>query len=573
MGVQAYDDIIQSFAAVNLKMAALRADNDKTTTLKTHTAENVEKVLKLLRRAEALDQEYMDWIKALPATWTIRTVAWIDGEVPDLTTSLVHPGRVDAYGELWMAYKYNIVRACRLFIWTVILRCVAWLGDPRDYRLTPEYTTASRICQQLIEDIVSSVPYFFGWNRDRDAAMADKSNFACGTTDYTAVRPLAGLFVMWPLFVAASSDFASPSQRIFLRSRLKYVAEIMGINQAIILFQVQLVHPSIYIARERMNLRPTTCQSSDTLVKIVSGVPSVVISVPSPPQSQDGVTWTASPINNEQVWTARATTPPEQKWPEQEWLAAATQETQNWSALISTPPQDQTWKATTPPRDQIWSATATSPPQDQVWKVTTPPHEQTWNNATSSAPQDQVWKSTTPPHEQTWQNTSSPHEQTWQTTTPPQDQLWSASTASPPHDMWKTSSPPHTRDHLWTSPPPAHSQPWKPTSSTASEFPSTAAQQLDNTMKSLLSQEHALNEQIFRQPPPVTTVSSSGTTAPSHDPGQVWNMGFEDSGPSWIPRTFTDMDQMFGHENLDQHSQGPERSYSKGFGVASSGAA
>lgn len=238
LGVEAYDDIVQSFAILNLKMAALRADNDQTTTLKTHTAENVEKVLKLLRRAEALDQDYMDWIKDLPPNWEIKTVSWIDGEVSDLENSLVHPGRVDAYGELWMAYKYNIVRGCRLFIWTVILRCVAWLGDPRDYRLTPEYAMATRVCQQLVEDIVSSVPYFFGWNRTTNSAMADKSNFACGATDYTAVRPLAGLFVMWPLFAAASSDFASPSQRIFLRARLKYVAEIMGINQALIMWQV-----------------------------------------------------------------------------------------------------------------------------------------------------------------------------------------------------------------------------------------------------------------------------------------------------------------------------------------------
>lgn len=607
MGVQAYDDIIQSFAAVNLKMAALRADNDKTTTLKTHTAENVEKVLKLLRRAEALDQEYMDWIKALPVTWAIKTVAWIDGEVPDLTNSLVHPGRVDAYGELWMAYKYNIVRACRLFIWTVILRCVAWLGDPRDYRLTPEYTTASRVCQQLIEDIVSSVPYFFGWNRDREGAMADKSNFACGATDYTAVRPLAGLFVMWPLFAAASSDFASSSQRIFLRGRLKHIAEMMGINQALILFQAQLIHPSIYIARERMSLRPTTCQSSDTQVKIISGVASAVISVPSPPHSQDGVTWTASPLTNEQIWTARASTPPEQVW--QAAANSATQD-QPWTNMISTPPQDQTRTATTPPRDQmwrnstsmppqdqtwkstsprdqIWNTTTTSPPHDQVWKATTPPHEPAWNVPTSAVPQDQVWKSTTPPHEQTWnaatsstsqdqawETASPPHEQIWQTTSPPQEQLWSASTTSPPHDMWKTSSPPHTQNHLWTSPLPVSSQPWKAststtTSTTTSEFPTTAAQQLDNSMKSFLPQEQALHDQIFRSPPVTTTAAScTGETVTVHDPGQVWNMGFEDSAPSWIPRTFTDMDQVFTHD-----SQGFERRYNKGFGVASSGAA
>jgi hypothetical protein len=245
MAIEADDPVVQTFAAANLKMAALRADTDKTTTLKVHSAENTEIVKKLLQRAQVLDQEYLDWIKALPAGWEIKTVAWVDSAVQNLSTSLVHPGRVDAYGELWMAYKYNIVRSCRLFIYSTILRCVAWLGNSQDYRLTPEYTTAARICRQLVEDIVASVPYFFGWNSENDVTMKARANFACGSSDDPSVKPLSGIFVMWPLFTAAASDFASPSQRIFLRGRLKHIAETMGIAQALILFEVLTqIHPS-----------------------------------------------------------------------------------------------------------------------------------------------------------------------------------------------------------------------------------------------------------------------------------------------------------------------------------------
>jgi len=107
-------------------------------------------------------------------------------------------------------------------------------SDPAGF--TPEYTTASRVCRQLVEDVVASVPYCFGWNREKDEAMADKSNFACGVSDDPAVKPLTGIFIMWPLFVAASSDFASPSQRMFLRGRLKNISESMGITQAMIMF-------------------------------------------------------------------------------------------------------------------------------------------------------------------------------------------------------------------------------------------------------------------------------------------------------------------------------------------------
>lgn len=226
-------------------MAQLRADNDKTTTLATHTTENLEKVLKLLRRAEALEKEYVEWIESLPPDWAIRTVAWIDENVEDLETSIIHPGRVVAYSELWVAYYHNVVRSCRLYIWTTILRCVAWMSTPRDYRLSPEYSTASSACRQLIEDIVASVPYFFGWNRNKDAAMADKSNFACGISDDASIKGISGVFVMWPMFSAAASDFASPSQRMYLRGRLRYIAEQMGINQAGVLLQVIRIIPSL----------------------------------------------------------------------------------------------------------------------------------------------------------------------------------------------------------------------------------------------------------------------------------------------------------------------------------------
>lgn len=220
-------------------MAALRAENDLATSLKDHTPANTETVVALIQRAENLEQEYLAWLDALPPSWAITTVDWVDDIGGDLSDSIVHPGRVDAYGELWMVYKYNIVRACRINIQNTILRCIAWLRDPQDYRFTPEYAAATHVCRQLIEDIVATVPYFFGWNRDKNIAMADRSNFACGTNDFTTTKPLAGLFGMWPFFTAATSDFSSPSQVQFLRGRLKYIAETMGINQAGILFHVR----------------------------------------------------------------------------------------------------------------------------------------------------------------------------------------------------------------------------------------------------------------------------------------------------------------------------------------------
>lgn len=87
---------------------------------------NIEKVLKHLRRAQSIEKEYVEWCTNLPNEWTPKVAAWIDemGE-RDLGFATCHPGRVDVYGELWMATTHNIAGAFRLFILTAILRCTA----------------------------------------------------------------------------------------------------------------------------------------------------------------------------------------------------------------------------------------------------------------------------------------------------------------------------------------------------------------------------------------------------------------------------------------------------------------
>jgi hypothetical protein len=241
MAVPAKDKTSQQFARLNIRVAELRATNDKVTTQLSRTAVNYEKVLRLLRQAESLDEEYKEWFESLKGVWKVNSVAWIDEQEMDLEGGVVHPGKVDSYSDMWMAYHHNTGRSSRLFIWTTIVRCVAWLCDPRDYRLTPEYATASRICRQLIEDIVASVPFIFGWNKDTNEAMMDKTSFACGSPDTAEIRSLWGVFVMWPIFAAAASDFATLSQRIFLRGRLKYISETLGIYQASVLLGVSIL--------------------------------------------------------------------------------------------------------------------------------------------------------------------------------------------------------------------------------------------------------------------------------------------------------------------------------------------
>jgi hypothetical protein len=235
LGMVTEDPVSQSLINLYFETAKLLEENNRTTTLSNRTPKDIQQVLDLMRKAEALELEFLDWIQALPTSWKITSTSYHDMEVENLGTAPVYPGRVDSFQELWMAYKYNNVRSCRLLVSTTIMRCVAWLGGPTAYPSTTEYETASKQCRSLIEDIIASIPYFFGW----DPSISDAANNgAYKSSNMSLLKGRAGFFLLWPLFAAATSDFASVTERYFLNGKLQLITDILGINQATIALSV-----------------------------------------------------------------------------------------------------------------------------------------------------------------------------------------------------------------------------------------------------------------------------------------------------------------------------------------------
>lgn len=186
-----------------------------------------EKIEALRNDAEALEAEYAAHISSLPLIWKAMTLRYMTASDPPIMGGVRYEGRVDAYADMFICFLVNWSRAARLYIRYCSLRCHAWLlGPENDWRDTPEYASATALCKGFIEDIIASVPYVFGATRAVHHTIP-------------AIRyqppSLAGVFCMWPVFAAASSDFTTDSQRIFLRKTLKYISEEMGIGQAAIL--------------------------------------------------------------------------------------------------------------------------------------------------------------------------------------------------------------------------------------------------------------------------------------------------------------------------------------------------
>lgn len=230
---------------INIKTSELRAEVTRLMTTVARTPENIELMLTLIRRAQTVDQECVRWMKNVPDSWGYKSVAWEDS-VPsgDFSRAEVFPGRVDVYRDFYIASVWNMVRVTRLVLASVIVRCAAWVCSPVDYRTTPEYATAARTCVDTITDIIASVPYHLGWHlKPERKHLLEKqlSGFACGDDD--SLKGLAGYFLTWPLGCVQSQDYTTDAQRSWLKGRLKYIADELGVKYAHILCQVSFSAP------------------------------------------------------------------------------------------------------------------------------------------------------------------------------------------------------------------------------------------------------------------------------------------------------------------------------------------
>ncbi|KAK3936900.1 hypothetical protein QBC46DRAFT_461206 [Diplogelasinospora grovesii] len=257
MGDAVKDEMAASCQRLNLRTSELRAEVTRVMTTVARTPENVELMQCLMRRAQELDADSVEWMRRLPEHWQYKTLCWED-HVPngDYSRAEVFPGRVDVYNDFWIASVWNMARTNRLILASITVRCAAWVCSPVDYRTTPEYATAARVCMDTITDILACVPYHLGWHVKRKHLFQNDelSGFACG--DDSDTKGLAGYFLTWPLACVMGQDYATDAQRQWVQGRLKFIGDELGIKYAHILSQLQVRIPSMLIRRDGLMAQP-----------------------------------------------------------------------------------------------------------------------------------------------------------------------------------------------------------------------------------------------------------------------------------------------------------------------------
>ncbi|KAM0205960.1 hypothetical protein ACHAPQ_001858 [Fusarium lateritium] len=263
MGVEWWitDSVKNHFGAecqrLNIRTAELRAESNRLMTTLGRSPENIELLLDIIRRCQTLDQQHVTWANGLPEYFQYKSVAWEDN-VPSGNYALaeVFPGRIDAYQDLWVVSVWNLMRCSRIILASLIVRCAAWVCAPVDYRTTPEYATAARTCVDTITDIISSVPYQLGWFSTRRDLLerANLSAFGCGEED--ALKGLPGYFLTWPLTCVQGQDYTTDAQRAWVKGRLQFIGNHLGVRYANVLHQLNVRVPSMLIRRDGLMASP-----------------------------------------------------------------------------------------------------------------------------------------------------------------------------------------------------------------------------------------------------------------------------------------------------------------------------
>ncbi|KAH6721138.1 hypothetical protein BKA61DRAFT_467482 [Leptodontidium sp. MPI-SDFR-AT-0119] len=264
---------------LSCRVAELRVELNNALSTFPRTPEYIQEVANIMRRGQALEAECVEWEATLPNEWRPRTVSWVD-QVPggDITKAEVFPGKVDMYCDVSTANIWNQMRVARLFISGAVVRCAAWICSPVDYRTTPEYAQAVRLCVDLITDVIAATPYHLGW-RVSQGGILKSGDFAspfssdCGVT---CSKAIGGVFMMWPLFSISNMDYISDAQRVWVKGRLMYVSETLGLNHAKVLSNFHLRLPSMIIRRDNMMHMAQAASSPSATAARGAGAPNVM---------------------------------------------------------------------------------------------------------------------------------------------------------------------------------------------------------------------------------------------------------------------------------------------------------
>lgn len=154
------------------------------------------------------------------------------------TTTLV-------YSDWWTAARSLNKYAFRLLLCHIIADMSDWLGEgpvnanaEADANANANANTqspedpgakAANIAKQDIESIITSIPYLCTWEEGKSRGASSP----CGRNDLVSTQGITSLLVIWPLYLAGDSRFATAEQKEYIQHKLAWMADNRGVRHAL----------------------------------------------------------------------------------------------------------------------------------------------------------------------------------------------------------------------------------------------------------------------------------------------------------------------------------------------------
>lgn len=204
----------------------------------TITPDNWHSVEVIMGKCRHLDQGFVQWSRNLPEYYQRVEITWVTkNDNRDKDGIDAFPGRIDAFGDPWLACIWNMMRCSRLELAGLMARCSAFIHYPTDYRTTAEYSSISNIGTQATADLIASIPYQLGWFSKRRELLQPTGSFVCG--DNGVPKALSACIAVWPLMYIRQQDFSSDMQRTWATNQLVYIGLRLGVRYATAAAQVR----------------------------------------------------------------------------------------------------------------------------------------------------------------------------------------------------------------------------------------------------------------------------------------------------------------------------------------------
>lgn len=226
-----------------LGYSGLRVEVNRLLGKAARSPESITEARQLAERVRSMNDDIASWMASIPDELRFKTVCWMpeaearvrEGDGYDQAEA--YPGRVDIYPDFVTAMAWNVGRVSRLILASLDIRLAAWIHAPTDYRTTSEYEASRRICEHTISEIIASVPYHLGWRSSgQTLGQSGVSGFACG--EEGTHKALPALFLIWSLTCVKNHDIATEDQRAWVKGRLKFIANEIGLKYARIVNEV-----------------------------------------------------------------------------------------------------------------------------------------------------------------------------------------------------------------------------------------------------------------------------------------------------------------------------------------------